>query len=195
MHVLRARDVVVALVLSFAATPAFADTATPTPTPAPAAPAPSPGLFDDVYAYGGLNLRTDLGVHPLRLEGGFRAGLIDAVLVVDPLIFMDGQSSTDLLLQARADIGVAGFAGWRTTTLDVTTGTQFQQNLLLGFGLDLPQFFGGAVRGQWGVELALMLVKHGGGLPDEVISFESGRHYIDLVNFAMFARIDLGWSP
>jgi hypothetical protein len=105
----------------------------------------------------------------------------------------DGQMSTDLLLQYRSDVGIDGLVGWRTTTIGALDGPQFQQNLLLGAGLELPRFCDGAIRGQWGVELAMTVVKHGGGLPQEVISFSSGRHYIDLVNFAMFARVEFGW--
>lgn len=162
--------------------PATATTATP------AAPTP----FD---LHVGLNLRTDLGVHPLRLDGGVRYGAFDVVLVLDPMVITDGQASTDLLLQLRSDVGIAGIAGWRLTTVGIADGTQFQENLLLGVGMDLPSFFGGALRGQWGLELAMMLIKHGADLPSEVISFESGRHYIDLVNFAMFARFEFGWAP
>jgi hypothetical protein len=141
----------------------------------------------------GVNLRTDLGVHPLRLDVGGRYGNVDATLVFDPMALTDGQMSTDLLLQYRSDLGIDGLVGWRTTTIGALDGPQFQQNLLLGAGLELPRFGDGAIRGQWGVELAMTVVKHGGGLPQEVISFSSGRHYIDLVNFAMFARIEFGW--
>ena len=188
---MRPAFLITVLVAACAATAAHAEEA-PAPAPAPTSPAPAPLSWD---IHGGVNLRTDLGVHPLRLDGGVRIGSFDSVLVLDPMFFTDGQASTDLLLQYRSDVGIAGMAGWRTTTLQAIDGLQFQQNLLLGVGLDFPRFFDGAVRGQWGLELATMIVKHGGGLPEEVISFASGRHYIDLVNFAMFARFEFGWAP
>jgi hypothetical protein len=173
-----------------------APAATSPPTPTALPPAAPVGPFAwaqpwDVHL--GLNLRTDLGVHPLRLDLGVRYGNVDATLVLDPMVLTDGQMSTDLLLQYRSDLGIDGLVGWRTTTIGALDGPQFQQNLLLGAGLELPRFFDGAVRGQWGLELAMTVVKHGGGLPQEVISFSSGRHYIDLVNFAMFARFEFGW--
>jgi len=158
----------------------------------PLVPTTAPTPFE---IHGGLNLRTDLGVHPLRLDGGVRYGILDVVLVLDPMVLTDGQASTDLLLQLRSDVGIAGIAGWRLTTVGIADGIQFQQNLVLGVGMDLPSFFGGAVRGQGGLELAMMIVKHGADLPSEVISFASGRHYIDLVNFGMFARYEFGWAP
>jgi hypothetical protein len=86
--------------------------------------------------------------------------------------------------------GVQPFAGWRLNTVPLVGTSQLQQNLLLGAGLPFPKFFGDRVTGQWGLELAMMLVKHGGDLPAETIAFKSGRHYIDFVNFGMFARFD-----
>ncbi len=155
-------------------------------------PAPAPQL--DVHA--GLNLRTDLGVHPFRLDGGVRYGAFDAVLVVDPMFWTDGQMSTDLLLNWRSDVNVQAIVGWRVTSLGIVGGTQFQQNLLLGVGMDLPTFFDGTVRGQWGLELAMLIVKSGGDLPAEFLNFSSARRYIDFVNFAMFARFEyaLPWE-
>jgi len=178
---------------------AHADDAPPATSPTTTAPPPTttaPGPLAwsqpwDVHV--GLNLRTDLGVHPLRLDIGGRIGAFDATLVLDPMVLTDGQMSTDLLLQYRSDLGIDGLVGWRTTTIGALDGPQYQQNLLLGAGLELPRFCDGAIRGQWGLELAMTVVKHGGGLPEEVISFASGRHYIDLVNFAMFARFEFGW--
>jgi len=147
------------------------------------------GLGLDLHA--GLNLRTDPGVHPIRLDAGIGWGPFDAVLVLDPMFWTDGQVSTDLLLQWRP-AGLAAFAGWRTTAVPLLDGPQWQQNLLLGAGADLPRFFDGHLRGQFGFELAAMMLKHGGGLPDESISFESGRHYIDFLNMAFFLRLETG---
>jgi hypothetical protein len=136
----------------------------------------------------GLNLRTDLGAHPIRLDMGVRWEMVDVVLVVDPMVFTDGLMSTDLLLMWRTPIGVAPLAGWRLNTLNVIDGPQMQQNLVVGAAGDLPRFFGGWLRGQAGLELAATIVRHGGGLPAEMIGFSSGRSYIDLLNFALFLR-------
>lgn len=138
----------------------------------------------------GLNLRTDLGAHPLRFDLGFRTKRTDYVLVLDPMFWTDGQSSTDFLFGWRFTNHVQPIAGWRLNTIRLPEGRQLQQNLLLGVALDLPTFWRNRLRGQWGFELAMTLVKHGGGLPSETISFASARSYLDLMNFGMFARFD-----
>ncbi|MBA2664638.1 MAG: hypothetical protein H0U74_20290 [Bradymonadaceae bacterium] len=137
----------------------------------------------------GLNLRTDFGVHAVRIDLGWTSGRLATLVVLDPMFWTDGQTSTDLVAFWMTD-SFHPYVGWRLTTIPLLDGAQFQQNLLLGTGLALPQFFDGRVTGQWGIELAMMLVKHGGGLPAETISFASGRHYIDLVNFGMYVRFD-----
>ena len=35
-----------------------------------------------------------------------------------------------------------------------------------------------------------MVVKHGGGLPTDWISFEQGRDFVDLINFGMFVTFE-----
>ena len=137
----------------------------------------------------GLNLRTDLGVHPLRVDVGFRLPKLEVLMILDPMFVFDKQSSTDLLFLFLPN-KVPPYAGWRMTTIGLVDGRQFQQNLLLGVGLALPEFLDGRLRGQWGFELAMTTVKHGGGLPSETLSFASARSYLDLVNFAMYARYD-----
>src|SRR4026209_1562524 len=52
--------------------------------------------------HAGLNLRTDFGTHPLRLDGGVRFGRLDTYLVLDPMFFLDGQADID----AVADFGL-----------------------------------------------------------------------------------------
>jgi hypothetical protein len=134
-------------------------------------------------------------VHPIRLDLGAQWSDLDLLLVLDPMFFTDAQLSTDLIAQWRSDLGVALFGGWRLTTIPLLEGAQFQHNLLLGAGAELPRWFGGLLGGQVGLELASVLLKHGGGIPAETISFASGRHYIDLVNLALFLRLELGWQP
>jgi hypothetical protein len=137
----------------------------------------------------GLNLRTDFGVHAFRVDVGYKTENFGALLVVDPMFWTDGQTSTDLLFFWLTE-GFQPFAGWRLNTVPAFEGSQMQHNLLLGTGLPFPSFWGGRITGQWGLELAMALFKHGGGLPSDAIGFQSGRHYLDLVNFGMFARFD-----
>jgi hypothetical protein len=148
---------------------------------------PSPWGF-----HGGINLRTDLGTHPLRIDGGVRYKQLDFILVLDPMYFLDQQSSTDLLAEWRGKNGIAPVLGWRFNTIGFIDGSQVQHNLLLGGALDTPKFWDGRVRGQVGLEMAMMLVKHGGGGPVETIGFSSGRRFVDFVNFALFLRIEMG---
>lgn len=152
-----------------------------------AAPVASPWGF-----HGGINLRTDLGTHPLRIDGGVRYKQLDFVLVLDPMYFMDQQSSTDLLAEWRGKNGFSPVLGWRFNTIGFIDGSQVQHNLLLGGALDTPKFWDGRIRGQAGLEMAMMLVKHGGGGPVETIGFSSGRRFVDFVNFALFLRIEMG---
>lgn len=141
---------------------------------------------------GGLNIRTDLGVHSPRLDFAARYMDYELDLVLDPMFWTNGQLHTDLLLQWHSGVGFSAFTGYRLSLIPLLDGPQSQHNLLLGLCADLPQFLGGFLQGQAGIELATTLVKAGGGLPAEYISFESGRSYIDLVNMALFIRLNTG---
>lgn len=140
----------------------------------------------------GLNIRTDFGVHSTRLDFGARYQDFELDLVLDPMFWTNGQLHTDLLLQWHSTYGFSGFTGYRLSMIPLLDGSQAQNVLLLGLCADLPRFFGGLVQGQAGLELAMTMVKSGGGLPAEYISFESGRSYIDLVNMALFIRLNTG---
>jgi hypothetical protein len=142
--------------------------------------------------HGGINLRTDLGTHPLRIDGGVRYKQLDFILVLDPMYFLDQQSSTDILAEWRGKNGFSPVLGWRFNTIGLVDGSQVQHNLLLGGALDTPKFWDGRLRGQAGLEMAMMMVKHGGGGPVETIGFSSGRRFVDFVNFALFLRIEIG---
>ena len=136
--------------------------------------------------HAGLDLRVDQGAHPIRVGGGVTFGSVDTLLVLDPMVVTDGQHDLDLL----ASIGerYSFVAGWRTTTIGLVDGHQFQEKLILGLGAPLPMM--GPVRARWAFELATVVVKHGGGLPSETISFASGRDFIDLINFGMFVTFE-----
>ena len=135
----------------------------------------------------GANLRTDFGVHFLRLDAAFSTQRFRALLVVDPMFWTDGQTSTDVIGFYRFS-RFEPYAGWRLNTIPIVEGSQLQHNLLLGTALGFGDFWGGRISGQWGFEMAMMLYKHGGGVPSNTIQFRSGRYYIDFINFGMFAR-------
>lgn len=142
--------------------------------------------------HGGINLRTDLGTHPFRIDGGVRYKQLDFILVLDPMYFLDQQSSTDILAEWRGKNGFSPVLGWRFNTIGLVDASQVQHNLILAGALDTPKFWDGRLRGQAGLELAMMLVKHGGGGPVETIGFSEGRRFVDFVNFALFLRIEMG---
>jgi hypothetical protein len=137
--------------------------------------------------HAGLDLRVDQGAHPIRVGGGVTFGSIDTLLVLDPMVVTDGQHDLDVLASVGERYSVV--AGWRTTTIGLVDGHQFQEKLIVGVGAPLPMI-GGAVRARWALELATVVVKHGGGLPTETISFASGRDFIDLINFGMFVTFE-----
>lgn len=135
----------------------------------------------------GVNIRTDFGVHAIRLDAAWVTPRFRALLTVDPMYWTDNQTSTDLLGFWRTE-AFEPFAGWRLNTIPVVDGAQLQHNLVVGTALRFPELFDGRIGGQWGMEMATMLFSHGGGVDGRAIGLASGRHYVDLVNFGMFAR-------
>lgn len=141
--------------------------------------------------HAGLNFRTDFGTHPLRLDGGVRTGSIDTIVVLDPMFFTDGQHDLDALVDWRfATRGYSLLAGWRTTVVAVADGHQFQEKSVLGLGGRLPELWSGRVRARVGLEVTVLWIKHGAGLPTDTFSLESPRHVADLIHFGLFLRIE-----
>lgn len=140
--------------------------------------------------HAGLNLRTDLGTHPIRIDGGVRWRCLDFILVLDSMFWTDSQFDLDLIVDWSFLPGWSALAGWRATSIGLARGRQWQQKSLLGIAGRLPDMFGGHIRAQWGLELAILWVKHGGGLPTDSISFASHRHFSDNFNFGMFVRFE-----
>ena len=138
----------------------------------------------------GVNLRTDFGTHPARIDGGVRLRSWDLVLVVDPMVFLDDQHDLDALAHWHVADRWAVFGGWRATMIGILDGHQWQQKSLHGISAWLPELAGGHIRAVWGLEMAVLWVKHGGGLPTETISFSTARDWLDHVNFGMFVSVD-----
>lgn len=142
--------------------------------------------------HAGLNVRGDLGVHPIRIGGGIQLEHVDFSLVLDPMFWTDNQVDTDALaFWAPCSRAWGLFGGWRTSTIPLLGGTQFQEKLVLGIGAPLPKLTR-SLRERFSFELATTVVKHGGDLPTDWISFATGRDFIDLVNFGMFVSIEYG---
>jgi hypothetical protein len=137
--------------------------------------------------HAGLDIRGDLGAHPIRAGGGARFGCIDTLLVLDPMFWTDGQNDIDALAYIGQRWSFMG--GWRTSTIGLVGGTQYQEKLMLGVAAPLPDL-GAHIRSRFSFELATLVVKHGGDLPSEWISFATGRDFIDLVNIGMFVTVE-----
>jgi len=144
---------------------------------------------DDWHA--GLNLRADSGAHPIRIGGGYDLDMVDLNLALDPMVVTDGQLDTDLFATWRASKGGWGvFTGWRTSSIGIAGGRQYQEKPLVGVSAPLPRLGCAPLRMRFGFELAVVLVKHGGGLPTDWISFATGRDFVDLINFGMFVTVE-----
>jgi len=143
--------------------------------------------------HAGLNLRADSGAHPFRVVAGFDTGDLDVSLTLDPLYFIDGEFDADLLTTTKVTEGGWGIlAGWRTSAIGILGGNQFQEKLVLGISAPLPRLADLPIRTRWGFEAVTVIVKHGGGLPTDFISFSEGRDFVDLINFGMFITIEYG---
>ena len=135
--------------------------------------------------HAGVNLRTEFGTHPVRIDGGARFGRLDLILVLDPMFWTDGAIDVDLLATWRlSSAGWGALGGWRPSSIGLDEGRQFQHGLVLGFVGPLPRL--GPIRVSWGFEVVSILVKHGGGLPTDTIGTDLG----DDINLGMFVRFD-----
>jgi len=144
----------------------------------------------DTDVHAGLNLRADSGAHPVRAVAGLDSGVFDISLTLDPMVWFDGQFDADLLTTTRfTDGGWGVVAGWRTTAIGILGGHQDQEKLVLGISAPLPA--GPPLRVRWTLEAATVVVKHGGGLPTDWISFQQGRDFVDLINFGMSITFEL----
>jgi len=140
--------------------------------------------------HAGLNLRADSGAHPLRVGGGVEVGAFDIAAALDPMVVFDQQFDADLFAVWRfGGHGWGVLGGWRTSIIGIAGGQQYQEKLLVGLSGALPQI-SDSLRAHWGFELATVIVKHGGNLPTDWISFASGRDFIDLINFGMFVTFE-----
>jgi len=141
----------------------------------------------DPQTHVGLDLRTDRRVHPLRVVAGHRHRNLDASLVLDPLVFADGEHDGDLTVEwhpcARR---LAALAGWRVNTVGVAGGHQWQERSLLGVTAPLGRWrsFGAT----FGAELSILWVKHGGGLPASWLGVD--RATLERIHLGMFVRLE-----
>jgi hypothetical protein len=160
--------------------------------------ATAPALADDYDPedrvwHTGLNLRTDVGTHRVRVDLGARLGRFDITAVLDPKVFIDHrQNDTDLLAELMfTPDGWAELAGWRLTQISIDRGRHFHHHLLLGFSAGLPRLFE-TIHPRFGFEFEANVMRHGSGLETDFIALSSERHYKDLLSVNLFLRLDYG---
>lgn len=144
------------------------------------------------FAHGGLDVRTDLGTHHTRLALGYRACAWDTTLVVDPLYPLDGQHDLDLMTEYFVGDRVALLAGLRWSAVAVDDGHHHQERTFIGVTGTGPQFWDGALRTKFSLELATLWVKHGGGAETDWISAD--RNLLDHFALGLFVRIEYARS-
>jgi hypothetical protein len=137
--------------------------------------------------HGGLDLRTDLRAHPVRVPVGLRVDAIDVTVVLDPLVLADGQHDGDITVEwTPCGSPVAWLAGWRTSSIDLAEGRQWQHRSLVGGTTALGEL--GPLRARFGAELSVFWVAHGAELPTAWLDLD--RSITDRVRLGMFVRVE-----
>ena len=141
----------------------------------------------ETHWHAGLDVRTDLGTHPIRLPFGFRRADWDGTVVLDPYVFLDGQHDMDILAEWFVGPRVGLLVGWRWTAISVNDGLLHQERSLVGITGVGPKF--GPVQTSASLELATLWVKHGADTMTEWISAD--RNLLDHFGFGLFVRFDV----
>lgn len=138
-------------------------------------------------AYVGLDVRSDLGTHPVRIPLGIRVDRWKASIVLDPIYALDGQHDLDAVGEYFFDrFGI--LFGWRSSLMDLGDGLHHQERSLLGATALGPQLFSGHVQTSASFELATLWVKYGGDTPTQWIP--SDRSVMDHFAFGLFVRVE-----
>lgn len=137
--------------------------------------------------HAGVEVRTDLRTHPLRIPFGVRFQQLDLSLVLDPLVFADAQHDGDLTLEWRRCAGApALLVGWRTSAVGLASGHQWYESSLVGITAQLARRSWFSAR--FGAELAVLWVKHGADLPTSWIGLD--RAIPERIRVGMFVRLE-----
>jgi len=104
----------------------------------------------DVAMSVGGELRSEWGVHPLRIHAGVEVGRLVRPSSSIHCSGRTGDTSFDVLGTWRlSPSGWSAMAGWRPSGLQLGSGIQFQHGLLVGVIGPLPRL--GPVSMSWGV--------------------------------------------
>jgi hypothetical protein len=146
-----------------------------------------PALADDALHLG-IEGRTDLGTHHNRFPLGFRTNNLDTTLVLDPLVVLDGQHDSDLLVEYYFGPRIGLLTGYRWSAIAVDSGLHHQHRTLIGATAVGPSFFDDQMTTKFSFELATLWVKHGGGVDTNWISAD--RNLLDSFSLGLFVRIE-----
>jgi len=141
--------------------------------------------------HAGIELRPGYAVHPLRLGGGLGWGALEARLVLDPLAFVDGIH--DLDLSGAYWLGASGYAlaaGWRTTTVFLDDAAEWQQTALVEALARLPTLGLAGFRALAGLELSVLVLRHGGGLPADASCWCDSLSVSETLGFGVLVRLE-----
>ena len=133
----------------------------------------------------GIDGRTDLGAHPVRLPIGIRKGDWDGTIVLDPYAILDGQHDLDVLAEWYVGPRVGLLAGWRWTAIGIANGLVSQERALVGITGVGPTF--GRVHTSASLELATFIVAHGDTKTEWI---KADRDFLDHFSFGLFVRFD-----
>lgn len=159
---------------------------------APIAPAPAkvvPRATERRFHIG-LEGRSDLWRHPLRLATGVSFGALDLTLITDPGVIFDGKHEADLLVGWWFIPHAWQLAiGFRNSSMPVLHGRRYDEALVLGLDAALPKLDGKHLRATVGVTLALDLYRHGGGIPARSLPSRVP-DLADFISFGFNARFE-----
>jgi hypothetical protein len=140
--------------------------------------------------HAGANLRTDFGARFYRIDFGVRLDRLDLIVVTDPYGVVAGDYDLDAI--ARYDIGGqwSVWGGARETVVPIGRDRQYTEKALVGISGLMPSLGTKYFRVHGGVELAVHVHSHGGGIMDSWVCVDSPTCRKDHFVFGLFGRFE-----
>ena len=153
----------------------------------------SPAARADRAAFGGLDVRTDLGTQFVRAGGGLELGRLSLDAVVDPYGYWSGeQHDTDILGGWRLwPDGWSVMGGWRLSSLPLLGTRYYQEKAVVGVSAPLSRLPFANLRARIGLEWALTVARHGTDLPTFWVWSEDELHGGSF-NLGLVLRLEAG---
>ncbi len=138
----------------------------------------------------GVNLRTDFAARFYRADVGVRVHRWDFIFVADPFGVQNGDYDFDGIVRFGLNRHWSVWSGARVTTLPIGRDRQYSDKFLAGVSGVMPDFGLPRTRLHAGLELAVHVVAHGGGLMTQYVCVDSPICRKDHFVFSMFARFE-----